>query len=55
MLTYTQHNVKRVRYTQEALEAKKQRDHAKLKEYLALTEDVLGRVCIDGSNEYMDR
>ncbi|KZT11433.1 rab-protein geranylgeranyltransferase, partial [Laetiporus sulphureus 93-53] len=37
------HGVRRVRYTQEALQAKRQRDQAKLKEYLALTEDVLAK------------
>ncbi|CCM02932.1 uncharacterized protein FIBRA_05047 [Fibroporia radiculosa] len=35
--------VKRVRYTQEALEAKKQREQAKLKEYLILADSVLAR------------
>ncbi|OBZ75732.1 Geranylgeranyl transferase type-2 subunit alpha [Grifola frondosa] len=35
------HNVKRVRYSREALEAKKKREQAKLNEYLALTEEVL--------------
>ncbi|KAI0928853.1 hypothetical protein AcW2_004724 [Taiwanofungus camphoratus] len=35
------HGVKRVQYSREALEARKRREQAKLKEYLALTEDVL--------------
>ncbi|KAI0797855.1 rab-protein geranylgeranyltransferase [Abortiporus biennis] len=35
------HGVKRIRYTQEALEALKQREKAKLKEFQALTEEVL--------------
>lgn len=39
-----QHNVKRVRYSREALEAKQQRDEAKLKEYRALADDLLSRV-----------
>ena len=39
-----QHGVRRVRYTKEALEAKRQRDQAKLKEYTALTDDLLARV-----------
>ncbi|KAI0737062.1 rab-protein geranylgeranyltransferase, partial [Irpex lacteus] len=38
------HGVKRIRYSREALEAKEQRDKAKLKEYLALTDDILARV-----------
>ncbi|EKM55625.1 uncharacterized protein PHACADRAFT_256366 [Phanerochaete carnosa HHB-10118-sp] len=37
------HGVKRVQYSKEALEAKRQRDQAKLKEYLALTHDILSR------------
>lgn len=40
-----QHNVKRVRQSKEAIEAKKQRERAKIKDYLALTDDVLSRVC----------
>lgn len=35
------HGVKRVRYTKEALEAKRLRDQAKLKEYLELSEELL--------------
>ncbi|KAH9951293.1 rab-protein geranylgeranyltransferase [Amylocystis lapponica] len=35
------HGVKRVRYSKEALEARRQRDQARLKEYLALTEQTL--------------
>ncbi|KAL6309022.1 rab-protein geranylgeranyltransferase [Sparassis latifolia] len=35
------HGVKRVRYSQEALQAKEQRERAKLKEYLVLTDEVL--------------
>jgi len=38
-----QHGVKRVRYTKEAIEEKRKREQAKLKEYLALTEDVISR------------
>ncbi|GJE86946.1 rab-protein geranylgeranyltransferase [Phanerochaete sordida] len=37
------HGVKRVRYSKEALEAKREREQAKLKEYLALTGEVLSR------------
>jgi hypothetical protein len=39
-----QHGVKRVRQSKEAIEAKKQREQAKIKDYLALTDDVLVRV-----------
>ena len=39
-----QHGVKRVRYTKEALEEKRKREQAKLKEYLELTEEVISRV-----------
>ncbi|EMD38480.1 hypothetical protein CERSUDRAFT_113652 [Gelatoporia subvermispora B] len=35
------HGVKRIRYTKEALEAKRQKDRTKLAEYLALTDEVL--------------
>jgi geranylgeranyl transferase type-2 subunit alpha len=42
-----QHGVKRVRYTKEAIEEKRKREQAKLKEYLALTEDVISRVSQD--------
>ena len=44
VLKMVQHGVKRVRYSREALEAKRERDKAKLQEYLALTEDVISRV-----------
>ncbi|KAH7926287.1 rab-protein geranylgeranyltransferase [Leucogyrophana mollusca] len=37
------HSVKRVRQSSEALEAKKQREKSKIKEYLTLTEDVFVR------------
>ncbi|KAI0093932.1 rab-protein geranylgeranyltransferase [Irpex rosettiformis] len=37
------HGVKRIRYSREALEAKQQRDKAKLQEYLALTEEIISR------------
>lgn len=43
-LSRHQHNVKRVRYSKEALESKKQREQSKLKEYLALTNDLIIRV-----------
>ena len=36
--------MKRIRYSKEALEAKRKRDQEKLKEYLALSDDVLARV-----------
>ena len=39
-----QHGVRRVRQGREAIEARKRREESKLKEYLALTEDVLSRV-----------
>ncbi|CAL1704304.1 unnamed protein product [Somion occarium] len=45
------HGVKRVQYSQAALEAKKQRDHDKLKAYLALSDDVIARKSHDMSNE----
>jgi hypothetical protein len=38
------HGVKRVRQSKEALELKKQKEQAKIKEYLALTSEVLSRV-----------
>ncbi|KAI0703600.1 rab-protein geranylgeranyltransferase, partial [Cytidiella melzeri] len=38
-----QHRVKRIRYSREALEAKQHRDQAKLKEYLALSDNMLSR------------
>ena len=44
ILRMAQHGVKRVRYSREALEAKRERDKAKLQEYLALTEDIISRV-----------
>ena len=44
-LTLSKHGVKRVRYSKEALEAKKQKEQAKLKEYLVLNEDVLAKAC----------
>ena len=44
LLTYFKHNVKRVRYSKEALEAKRQREQAKLKEYLVLNDDFLAKV-----------
>ncbi|PCH38278.1 protein prenylyltransferase [Wolfiporia cocos MD-104 SS10] len=51
----TMHGVKRVRYSREALEAKKQREQAKLKEYLALTENVLQKKkCSDWSKDAFD-
>jgi hypothetical protein len=40
-----QHGIKRVRQTQEATEATKQREQARIKEYIALTEDIITRVC----------
>jgi hypothetical protein len=40
--------VKRVRETREAIEAKQKRERAKIDEYLALTQDVLARVCFRG-------
>ena len=44
-LTLSKHGVKRVRYSKEALEAKKQKEQAKLKDYLVLNEDVLAKAC----------
>jgi hypothetical protein len=40
-----QHGIKRVGQTQEATEATNQREQAKVKEYIALTEDIIARVC----------
>jgi len=40
-----QHGVKRVRQSREALEARKLREQSKIKDYLALTQDILSRVC----------
>lgn len=40
-----QHNVKRVAQSNEAIAAKKKREQSKLNEFLALTDDVLSRVC----------
>ncbi|KZT69037.1 rab-protein geranylgeranyltransferase [Daedalea quercina L-15889] len=37
------HGVKRVRYSQEALEAKRRKEQAKLKEYLILNDDLLAK------------
>jgi len=42
------HGVKRVRDSREAIEAKQQRERAKIDEYLALTQDMLARVCFRG-------
>ena len=39
------HGVKRVRYSKEALEVKKLKEQAKLKEYLVLNDDVLAKAC----------
>ena len=40
----SQHGIKRVVYTPEALEAKKKREQARLQEYLALSEAVMSKV-----------
>jgi hypothetical protein len=41
---YFQHFVKRVKHSKEAIEAKKQKEQSKIREYLALTDDILTRV-----------
>lgn len=43
-----QHGIKRVKQTAEAIEARKLREKAKIQEYLALTDDILARVCVLG-------
>ena len=44
LLGALQHGVKRVRQSKEAQEERRKREQAKLKEYLALTEEVISRV-----------
>jgi hypothetical protein len=39
-----QHGVKRIRRSKEAIEEKARKEQSKIKDYLALTQDVLARV-----------
>ncbi|OCH87422.1 rab-protein geranylgeranyltransferase [Obba rivulosa] len=48
------HGVKRTRYSKEALEAKRQKDRAKLAEYLTLTDEVLAKKKDDWSKAAFD-
>lgn len=40
----SQHQVKRVKLSPQALEAKKEKERSKIQEFLALSEDILQRV-----------
>jgi geranylgeranyl transferase type-2 subunit alpha len=39
-----QHGIKRIRQSKEAIEEKARKEQSKIKDYLALTQDVLARV-----------